>query len=112
MKFTLHSEKPSSSYWNGIKPLPHTIHVMSFDLPTAEFELLSIICSLHGYVCAFDILTGAEESTEKDNDIDAVMIAFQMYLHPKMPISNYGINDKRLQRSIPNKQIPIDPSSP
>ena len=62
----------------------------------AEFELLAILCSLHGFVTAFDILTGADPNSEKDADINAVMTAFQMYIYPKMPISNYSASDKRI----------------
>jgi hypothetical protein len=111
MKFTLHHHKPSSSYWNGNKPLPADIHVSSYDPFIVEFELLTILCSLHGHVSAFDILTGAQEHTEKDKDIDAIMNALQMYLYPKMPISNYdGTNDKRIKSKVSSKVIPIDSS--
>ena len=111
MKFTLHHQKPTSSYWNGVRPLPADIHVMSYDVSVAEFELLTIICSLHGFVTAFDILTGAEKETEKDKDIDAVMTAFQMYLHPRMPLSNYGGNDKRMKANAALRSAPIDPNA-
>jgi hypothetical protein len=112
MKFTLHQQNKSpASYWNGTKALPSDIHVMSYEIPVAEFELLTIICSLHGFVSAFDILTGAEKGTEKDLDIDAVMTAFQMYLYPRMPISNYGDNDKRMKPNPALRSHPIDPSS-
>jgi len=112
MKFILHHEKPSSTYWNGNKSLPSEINVLSYDIIIAEFELLSIVCSLHGFVSAFDILTGADEGTEKDRDMDAVMTAFQMYLYPKMPISNYGTNDKRIKSATISKVQPIDPNTP
>jgi hypothetical protein len=112
MKFTLHQQNKSpSSYWNGSKALPSDIHVMSYEIPVAEFELLTIICSLHGYVTAFDILTGAQDGTEKDKDIDAVMTAFQMYLYPRMPLSNYGSNDKRMKPNPSLRAHPIDASS-
>jgi hypothetical protein len=111
MKFTLHHDKNPSSYWNGKKSLPADIHVLSYDPSVAEFELLTILSSLHGFVSAFDILTGAGEGTEKDRDIDAVMTAFQMYVYPKMPISNYGTDDKRIRTVAPSKTIPVDPSA-
>jgi hypothetical protein len=63
----------------------------------AEFELLSIIAALHGYVTAFDILSGADPHSEKDDDITSVMTAFQMYISPKMPLSNYSGKDKRMK---------------
>lgn len=81
---------------------------MSYDIAVAEFELLTILCSLHGFVTAFDILTGAAEGTEKDKDIDAVMSAFQMYLYPRMPLSNYGGNDKRMKPKSLSLSNPID----
>jgi hypothetical protein len=60
-------------------------------------------------VTAFDILTGAEKETEKDKDIDAVMTAFQMYISPKMPLSNYSGSEKRISKTKePNKITPID----
>lgn len=108
MKFTLHSQKAPSSYWNGVRPLPADIHVMSYEVAVAEFELLTIICSLHGFVTAFDILTGAGDGTEKDKDIDAVMNAFQMYLYPRMPLSNYGGNEKRMKPNPSLRSTPID----
>lgn len=111
MKFTLHHHKAPSVYWNGAKPLPADIHVMSYEVAVAEFELLAILCSLHGFVTAFDILTGAETGTEKDKDIDAVMTAFQMYVHPRMPLSNYGGNDKRMKPNAALRSTPIDPNA-
>lgn len=81
--------------WNGVKPLPKEINVISYNPTMAEFELLSIICTLHGYVTAFDILSGANTDTEKDVDIVSVMTAFQLYISPKMPLSNYSGSDKR-----------------
>lgn len=108
-KFILNKNKQTTEYWNGKKPLPDEINVMSYDPIISEFELLSLICALHGYLTAFDILTGANTDTEKDKDINSVMTAFQMYLYPKMPLSNYSSSDKRM---IPNQQItkvkPID----
>jgi hypothetical protein len=96
VKFTLNKSKKSSDYWNGKDALPDEINVMSFHPIISEFELLSIICALHGYLTAFDILTGANSDTEKDKDINSVMTAFQMYIFPKMPMSNYSGSDKRI----------------
>jgi hypothetical protein len=109
MKFTLSRAKPTSQFWNGQKSLPDEINVMSFTSKAAEFELLSIICLLHGFVNAFDILTGSEPGTEKDKDINAVLTAFQLYLHPKMPLSQYSGTEKRNTLAIGSKITPIDP---
>lgn len=103
VKFTLNKSKKVSDYWNGKDTLPEEINVMSFHPIISEFELLSIICALHGYLTAFDILTGANSDTEKDKDINSVMTAFQMYIFPKMPMSNYSGSDKRV---IPLKDTP------
>jgi len=100
MKFTLHHEKNPDTYWNGRKPLPADINVSSYDVFMAELELLSILCSLHGHMTAFDVLTGADTGTEKDTDMNAVMTAFQMYLYPRMPLSRYGPNDKRMKSAV------------
>jgi hypothetical protein len=109
MKFTLNKDKKPSSYWNGKVELPNEINVISYHHTMSEFELLSVICSLHGYLTAFDIMTGADPGTEKDKDINAVMTAFQMYIAPRMPLSNYSGSDKRIMNSVePNKIIPID----
>ena len=70
----------------------------------AEFELLSILCTLHGYPTAYDLLTGSVSDTEKDGDISSIMTAFQFYLHPKMPTSNYTESDKRLKPSVAKKE--------
>ena len=108
MKYTLSSA--SSSYWNGTKPLPSEINVLHPHPHIAEFELLSMICTLHGYVTAFDILTGSESETEKDADITAVLTAFQHYLSPKMPLSHYTGDDKRA-KSMPEshrKKVPME----
>ena len=91
MKFTLRQQP----VWNG-GILPKEINVVSSHPIISEFELLAIICTLHGHVTAFDILMGAEPNSEKDTDINAVMTAFQMYIYPKMPNSNYSSNDKRI----------------
>lgn len=111
MKFTLHLEKDPGIYWNGGKPLPAQIHTMSYDTFQAEWELLSILCSLHGHLTAFDILTGADKQTEKDRDMDAVMTALQMYVYPRMPLSRYGPNDKRIKSAVVGVTphvVPID----
>ena len=107
MKYTLTTDKPSSSYWNGEKPLPSNIHVISHDIHVAELELLTILCMLHGKVTAFDILTGAEPNTEKDTDLNAVLTALQQFVYPKMPLSNYTGSDKRVIPQ-PLKQRPMD----
>jgi len=114
MKFTLHRDANSDAYWNGAKPLPADIHVSSYDTFMAEWELLSILCSLHGHLTAFDVLTGADKGTEKDQDMDAVMNALQMYLYPRMPLSRYGPNDKRVKNvvvGVTSRVVPIDPST-
>lgn len=98
-KFTLNMAKNPAEYWNGKGTLPAEINVMSYHPIISEFELLSLICAVHGYLTAFDILTGADSNSEKDVDINAVMTAFQMYIYPKMPISNYSASDKRMKAS-------------
>jgi len=55
MKFTL-----NGNTWNGNTPLPNEINVISYDPIISEFELLSIICALHGYVTAINILIGGK----------------------------------------------------
>jgi len=107
MKYTLATDKSPSSYWNGDKSLPPTIHVISHTIHVAELELLTILCTLHGKVTAFDILTGAEPATEKDADLNSVLIALQQYVYPKMPLSNYTESDKRVVPQ-PMKQTPMD----
>ena len=111
MKFTLYKQQSPSEYWNGIKPLPDEINVISYHLEMAEFELLSILCSLHGFITAFDLLTGSNLDTEKDKDIISILTAFQNYIYPKMPLSHYS--DKELRSKsisfIPLK-TPIKPS--
>lgn len=107
MKYTLSKDKPPASYWNGIKSLPDTIHVISHAIHVGELELLTILCTLHGHVTAFDILMGAEPETEKDADLNSVMTAFQQYIYPKMPLSNYTSQDSR---TVPHaiKQTPME----
>ena len=97
-------------FWNGNKPLPDEIHVPSYDPQFADFELLSILCSLHGCPTAYDLLTGAEPDTEKDRDLRSVMDAFHAYQHPKMPVSNYSQSDERTKPASIKKGTPIDPS--
>jgi hypothetical protein len=111
-KFTLNKSKNVSEYWNGKKSLPDEINVMSYDPVISEFELLSLICALHGYLTAFDILTGANTDTEKDKDITSVLTAFQMYILPKMPLSSYSSSDKRIKPMDTNVVVkPIDPKN-
>lgn len=108
MKFT--RSNTSCDYWNGAKPLPLEINVLNYHPQMAEFELLSILCTLHGYVTAYDLLTGSEPNTEKDADITSVLTAFQSYIFPKMPLSNYTDSDKRSKPSSDKKRLPMDPS--
>lgn len=96
MKFTLNGN--TCNTWNGNTPLPNEINVISYDPIISEFELLSIICALHGYVTAIDILIGANIDSEKDNDINSVLDAFKLYISPNMPISNYNNVDKRIKK--------------
>lgn len=111
VKFILNKTKNPNEYWQGSKSLPDEINVMSYHPVMSEFELLSIICTLHGYLTAFDIITGADSDTEKDKDINSVLTAFQMYIYPKMPLSNYSSSDKRLKKTDePIKPVPIDSS--
>jgi hypothetical protein len=95
MKFT----RTKQITWNGLKELPSEINVLSSHPEMAEFELLSVIATLHG-VTAFDMLVGAGEGTEKDRDINQVMEAFQHYISPKMPLANYSQKDKRIINKI------------
>lgn len=108
MKYKLSTQKPPSEYWNGTKALPPEINVLQHHPYMAEFELLSIIATLHGYITAFDILSGAEPNSEKDDDITSVMTAFQMYICPKMPLSNYTGTDKRIKSPSEKKVVAIN----
>ena len=90
MKFIQSAQTP----WHGRKPLPAEINTVHNDPQMAEFELLSVIATLHG-ISAFDILIGAEEESEKDRDIGEVLGAFQAFIRPKMPQSNYTGKDTR-----------------
>ena len=105
MKFKLNKETPI--VWNGKTPLPNEISVMSYNPIISEFELLSIICALHGYLTAFDIITGADSNSEKDIDINTVLHAFRMYIFPRMPISNYSGSDKRIIKENMNV-VPVN----
>jgi len=96
MKYTLKTTRDPTQYWNGTRTLPAEIHVIGHDRDATEWELLRILCSLHGYLTAFDILMGGEPHTEKEADIVAVLTAFQHYLYPKMPLSRYTGSDKRM----------------
>ena len=111
MKFTRNLDK-DTSFWNGVRPLPKEINVLSYHDMMAEFELLSIICTLHGYMTAFDILSGADLETEKDADLTAVLTAFQLYIYPKMPLSNYSGLDKRNSKHSDKKRTPISSDTP
>ena len=96
MKFTLHRlRQDPTEYWNGQQPLPDELAVQSASLPMAEFQLLALVCSLHGGISPYDILTGSEPDTEKDRDIVAVLTAFQWYVYPRMPRTAYSGNGKR-----------------
>lgn len=96
MKFT----KTHVSVWHGIKPLPDEINTVQHQPDLAEFELLSVISVLHG-ITAFDLVTGATEGSEKDRDIGEVLEAFQAYIKPKMPMSNYSEKDIRFLKKAP-----------
>jgi hypothetical protein len=73
MKFTLKRDRNVADYWNGMKPLPAEINVVSHSQHMAECELLSVLSVLHGHLTPFDILTGSDPDTEKDRDITAVL---------------------------------------
>ena len=92
MKFIL-KEKP---VWNGKSELPAEINVISYHPIMSEFELLSVICALHGHLTAFDIMAISESDSEKDKDVQSVMSAFRLYIFPKSPLSNYS-NSRRVQ---------------
>jgi len=91
MKFTLYrAQQAPSEYWNGRQPLPDELHVISPVLASAEFELLALVCALHGWLTPFDLLSGAEPDTEKDRDMVAILTAFQWYVYPRMPLTRYS----------------------
>jgi len=97
MKFTLatHRQLPAE-YWNGAQALPEEIHVPSGQTRLAEFQLLSLLGTLHGHLGAYDLLMGAESGSEKDRDIVAVLTAFQWYLYPRMPAARYTEAERRI----------------
>jgi hypothetical protein len=104
MIYTLYN-KNDKAYWNGMKPLPDEIFVIHSQPQQAEFELLSIIAALHGHITAFDMITGSEEGTEKDADINSVLKAFQQYIYPRMPLSMYTSSEKRMKPVSSTKPI-------
>lgn len=97
MKFTLHRlRQQPAEYWNGRNVLPDELTVQSMSLPIAEFQLLALLCSLHGSLTPYDVLTGSEPHTEKDHDIISVLTAFQWYVYPRMPLTTYTADGKRM----------------
>ena len=97
MKFILHRVRQDpSQYWNGRQALPEELTVQSASLPLAEFQLLALLCALHGGMSPYDILTGSEPDTEKDKDIIAILTAFQWYVYPRMPLTAYTVRGKRV----------------
>ena len=97
MKFTLATHRqPPAEYWNGVDALPAEIHVPSGQTRLAEFQLLSLLGTLHGHLGAYDLLMGAESGSEKDRDIVAVLTAFQWYLYPRMPAARYTEGERRI----------------
>ena len=93
MKFTRTAVDPST-YWTGIHPLPSELNVFSYDMPSAEWELLVLLARLHGHMTPYDLLTGAGEDTEKDKDITSVLNAYHSY-HPRIPLTGYTVADIR-----------------
>jgi hypothetical protein len=104
MKFTL-KEKP---LWNGKTELPDEINVVSYHPIISEFELLSVICALHGHLTAFDIMARSESESEKDKDIQSVMSAFRLYIFPKIPLSNYSNSRRNQSITETSKVVAID----
>lgn len=102
MKYT---RQGSIVMWNGVTALPESIHVLHSTSQLAEFELLSTICGLHGYVTAFDVVTGADSGTEKDADLVAVQEAFQAFVAPRMPMTRYDSGDKRILKRLDDKRL-------
>ena len=97
MKFTLcQTRQKVAEYWNGRQALPDELHVTSPVIGIAEFQLLALICALHGGMSPFDLLTGSEPDTEKDRDMVAVLTAFQWYVHPRMPLTAYSASGARI----------------
>lgn len=97
MRFTLYRiRQPPSEYWNGKQQLPDELHVTSPTISIAEFQLIALLCSLHGWITPYDLLTGTDENTEKDRDIVAILTAFQWYVYPRMPLAGYSASGKRI----------------
>jgi hypothetical protein len=112
MKFVLTKNKQSvSDYWNGRQGLPDEIHVPSPVLGMAEFQLLGLLCSLHGHLTAYDLLLGADSGTDKDRDMMAVLTAFQWYIYPRMPLSHYSESGTRRLPGNGRPYLPLDPAS-
>lgn len=99
MKFTRQTDVDPSTYWTGSHVLPVEINVISHDLVTAEWELLIMLGRLHGYMTPYDIMTGADQGTEKDKDITSIMTAFHAFIYPRMPVSRYTSSDVRIKPS-------------
>jgi hypothetical protein len=104
MKFVLHRLRQNpSEYWNGRQALPDELTVQSPTLAMAEFQLLALLCSLHGRMSPYDLLTGCEPDTEKDRDMVAVLTAFQWYSHPRMPLTAYTGSGARRAEGVGGK---------
>lgn len=113
MKFTLYSlTQPVEQYWNGATALPSEITVLSPIIQMAEFQLLSLLCTLHGKISPHDLLTGSEPNTEKDRDIIAVLTAFQWYMYPRMPLTGYSMDGKRILPKPTASSSSLSPISP
>jgi hypothetical protein len=96
MKFLLYrSQQTPSEYWNGRQALPDELSVQSPTHGLGEFQLLALLCSLHGGMSPYDLLTGSEPDTEKDRDMIAILTAFQWYVYPRMPLTAYTASGKR-----------------
>lgn len=103
MKFSRDTSVDPSTYWNGMHPLPVDINVVSHDMVTAEWELFMMLGRLHGHVSPYDILTGADQGTEKDKDITNILTAFHAFIYPRMPVSRYTPNDVRIKPAEPKR---------
>jgi hypothetical protein len=98
MKFSLHRlQQHPSTYWNGKQDLPDELTVQSPTVAIAEFQLLALLCSLHGTLTPYDLLTGSEPDTEKDRDLISVLTAFQWYVYPRMPLTRYTVQGERIK---------------
>ena len=97
MKFSRQTDVDPSTYWNGYHPLPIDINVVSHDMVTAEWELLVMLGRLHSHLSPYDLMSGADQGTEKDKDISSVMTAFHAFIYPRMPISRYTNTDARIK---------------